>query len=114
MIDARSRGGYTALMLAAMYNRISVYYHLLNTGKCDKDLRDYSGRTAEQYLEKKSPSIIEEEDYEDKVDDGGLGEENDGKRKRMKKKVERGSSLLRDLATRASMRHKIHGESEMT
>ena len=102
-VDVRSRGGYTPLMLAAMYNRTAAYYNLLNSGLCDPDLRDFSGRTAFQYLEQNANSGSgSETGSSDGFDEGDHVIE--GKRQRMRKKVDKGSSFLRELVRRDSIR----------
>ena len=41
--DARSRGGYTPLILAACCNRQFVYQYLVNSCGADPDIRDFAG-----------------------------------------------------------------------
>ena len=49
-VNTRSRGGYTPLMTAAIYRQMDVYEALLNIYGANPDIRDFSGRLAEQYL----------------------------------------------------------------
>ena len=131
-VDVRSRGGYTPLMLAAMYNRTDVYFYLVQSGKCKVELRDYSGRKAEHYLEESArvrESMDEEEkaepetmmdipDEEDEEDNGNTSRENTlSRRKRMTRTADQGSSFLRNLVRdsvhRASSRYKVHGVDDV-
>ena len=49
--NVRTRGGYTALMLAGLSKRHDIYNLLVETYTADENIRDYSGRTADQYLD---------------------------------------------------------------
>ncbi len=102
-VNQRSRGGYTPLMLAAMQSREAAFNTLLDAPQCDPSLRDYSGKKAKDYLPR-----AEEEQAEDvwESESGYDGDEDDldggGKRKRMREKVDRGSSFLRGFVRETS------------
>jgi hypothetical protein len=87
-VDVRTRGGYTPLMLAAAHKRDHVYNLLLNPYGANPNLRDYSGKKAEHYLD------LEEEE-KDSVDGGDV--ELEGKRKKNRKIPERSSTFIRDF-----------------
>ena len=69
--NIRTRGGYTPLMLSAQHDRRNVYNLLLKTYGADPNLRDYSGRKAEHYLE--NEDFIGEPSDMDAVDAGSTG-----------------------------------------
>ena len=89
-VNLRSRGGYTPLMLAAAHKKEHVYRLLLNPYGANPNLRDYSGKLADYYME------LEEED-KDSIDGGAGVEVDEGTRKKVRRKAERSSTFLRDF-----------------
>ena len=87
-VDVRTRGGYTPLMLAAAHKRDHVYNLLLNPYGANPNLRDYSGKKAEHYLD-----LDEDKD----LVDGAADLELEGKRKKIRKIPERSSTFIRDF-----------------
>jgi ankyrin repeat protein len=75
-------------MLAAAHKREHVYRLLLNPYGANPNLRDYSGRLAEHYLE------LEED--KDSMDGAGA-EVEEGRREKVRRKAERSSTFIRDF-----------------
>ena len=49
-VNAKSRGGYTPLSMAALHQKSDAYKLLVNLYGADPEVRDYSGRKARQYF----------------------------------------------------------------
>lgn len=90
-VNLRTRGGYTPLMLAAAHKKEHVYKLLLNPYGANPNLRDYSGKLADYYLD-----LEEEEEDKDSIDGAGVGVD-EGTRKKVRRKAERSSTFIRDF-----------------
>ena len=90
-VNVRTRGGYTPLMLAAIHKRDHVYSLLLNPYGANPNLRDFSGKLAEYFRD------LVDDDDKDSLDGAGGVEVDEGKSKKLRRKVDRSSTFLRDF-----------------
>ncbi len=91
--NRRTKGGYTPLMLAASCGRMAAYTWLVNNSLVDAELRDYAGKKAKDYLKEHEDDL----DATAKDDADDESHEADGKRMRMRKKVEKSSTFFKGV-----------------
>ena len=100
--NIRTRGGYAAHHLAGLCKRKDVFDYLASRKDCDIDMRDYSGKRARDYLNSKKLIGDEDRIVANKHEEGEGAPEDDRVRRKVRQKVDRSQTFLRDLMPQAT------------